>query len=661
MKKRLFYLITSALIILSLIPLNVSAATVDCNELLFAIELTDDGNAVITESWTFDYPASDFSRFSRSLLFKNGTSIDNISVMDKNGNEYTKINGFDSNRPEGCFAFEENYGKINIEAYHRTNNQKRIFVVKYTVHNIVVLHKDTAEFYYKIYDGVTDIGKIGVVQASITFPSEAQGDRVRIWAHSKVRGVSAIDSSTMVSFYSENVPTNYHTELRLLLPTELFLKSNNKTGIDAFESIITEEKGYASETSYVKEHPKTDYDIIAGNMDINKQYFRFIVYIIAFIIPGLFLLGLKKLSKKNSGTIYTGLYRFYKPTHTPEFYRELPSDTSPAEMALLMRLTGKLKGNLSNGYSATMLDLNLKGYLTFIPVKKKIVIGLPENENIDNLNKHEKILYNIIFESMLNYGDQNERTVKVDDMSMYIKNNAEDMQKRLREFDGEVESGLSDKNCLVFENHSKIYKEFFAEKDEKSILWMNVILIIISAVLLFASVITEIIWLGIAGLVVLFITFRLYRSRKDKKYLSQKAEDEGALWKAFVNFLEDFTLFKERDLPELKVWEKYLVYATAAGVSRKVLKKLPLAYPEIRDTNLNQTAFLYLMVNTGNSNRLFGGSTGDLFGALNVFENSTQAAINFHDSSTGSGGDGFGGSSSFGGGGGGGGGGVGND
>lgn len=659
MKNGFFKLSIIAFIVISIFPFNVSAATVDCNELLFAIELMDDGSAVITESWTFDYPNNDYSRFTRSLLYADWTYIDDISVMDKDGNKYNEISSSDSNRPEGSFAFKDENEEIKIEAYHRTRNASRTFIVKYTVHNIVILHKDTAEFYYKIYDGVNDIGPIGVVQASITFPSEAVGDGVRIWAHSGVRGETAIDSSTMVSFYSEDVPTNYHTELRLLLPTELFPKSENKTSKSAFESILEEEQKFSNDTSYSGYFPETDFEIIAEALDIDKDYVSFGVLGISIILPGALLLGLKKLSKKNTGKSTLVVKRHYQPSLAPEFYRELPSDITPAEMALLMRFVGKLQGSTANGYSATMLDLSLKGYLTFTQEKKKIIIGLPENVDIEKLQGHEKILYNIIYDSVWYNGDRDTRTVRVTDMSKYIRNNAEEMQKKLREFDNEVEYGLTGRDFYVYENHSKIYRNFFADMEEKSIFKMNLLLILISAGLLLASLFTEIIWLAIGGLVIITIIFGLYRSRKDKKYLSQKAEDEGALWDAFVNFLEEFTMFKDRELPELVIWEKYLVYATAAGVSKKVLKKLPLAYPEINSTDLNQTAFLYLMLNSGN-NRLFDSKGGDLFGALNVFENSTKAAANY-DNSSGSGGSGFGGSSSFGGGFGGGGGGVGND
>ena len=49
--------------------------------------------------------------------------------------------------------------------------------------------------------------------------------------------------------------------------------------------------------------------------------------------------------------------------------------------------------------------------------------------------------------------------------------------------------------------------------------------------------------------------------------------------------MEDFSLLNEREVPDLKLWEKYLVFATAFGISEKVLKQLKVVYPEITDMN----------------------------------------------------------------------------
>lgn len=66
--------------------------------------------------------------------------------------------------------------------------------------------------------------------------------------------------------------------------------------------------------------------------------------------------------------------------------------------------------------------------------------------------------------------------------------------------------------------------------------------------------------------------------------LDQQREDDLALWQAFGRFLDDFTTFEDKELPEFSVWREYMVYAVAMGNGRKVAKALALKYPEAFST-----------------------------------------------------------------------------
>ena len=56
--------------------------------------------------------------------------------------------------------------------------------------------------------------------------------------------------------------------------------------------------------------------------------------------------------------------------------------------------------------------------------------------------------------------------------------------------------------------------------------------------------------------------------------LTQFGEDEYAKWRGLYNFLSSETLINESTIVELALWEKYLIYATAFGISEKVIKAL---------------------------------------------------------------------------------------
>ena len=44
--------------------------------------------------------------------------------------------------------------------------------------------------------------------------------------------------------------------------------------------------------------------------------------------------------------------------------------------------------------------------------------------------------------------------------------------------------------------------------------------------------------------------------------------------KAFKNFLNDFSTMDEKDLPDIKLWEKYLVYAQVFSLADELRKQI---------------------------------------------------------------------------------------
>ena len=75
----------------------------------------------------------------------------------------------------------------------------------------------------------------------------------------------------------------------------------------------------------------------------------------------------------------------------------------------------------------------------------------------------------------------------------------------------------------------------------------------------------------------------IYLRTQANKYvlLTQLGEDEYAKWRGLYNFLNSETLINERTVVELPIWEKYLVYATAFGISEKVIKAISIRCPEV--------------------------------------------------------------------------------
>ena len=85
--------------------------------------------------------------------------------------------------------------------------------------------------------------------------------------------------------------------------------------------------------------------------------------------------------------------------------------------------------------------------------------------------------------------------------------------------------------------------------------------------------------------------------KRSLPYLSTKGLNEKAKWNGLEKYLKDYTLIGERKSITLPLYEKYLVYGTAFGVSRDALKELKIFksdnYEDIEvknvDMNINES------------------------------------------------------------------------
>ena len=131
---------------------------------------------------------------------------------------------------------------------------------------------------------------------------------------------------------------------------------------------------------------------------------------------------------------------------------------------------------------------------------------------------------------------------------------------------------------------------------------------------------------------------------------TKKGHEEYEKWKGLENFLKDFGKFKERDLPHIELWEKYLVYAMAFGIADRLAKTMQVKFKELKEQSRINTFDLYYINNFSNlNNQLNRNVSGAVRSAMN-----TKAAQSRSSSGSGFGG-GFSGGGGFGGGGGGGG------
>lgn len=99
------------------------------------------------------------------------------------------------------------------------------------------------------------------------------------------------------------------------------------------------------------------------------------------------------------------------------------------------------------------------------------------------------------------------------------------------------------------------------------------------------------------ALIIQIIVFSIHLSKIN--VLTQKGIDEMEEWKGLKKYMEDFSMLDKREIPEIVLWEKFLVYATVFGIANKVLKQLKIIYPNMNEQwNVNTYGYMYLMMNT---------------------------------------------------------------
>lgn len=70
--------------------------------------------------------------------------------------------------------------------------------------------------------------------------------------------------------------------------------------------------------------------------------------------------------------------------------------------------------------------------------------------------------------------------------------------------------------------------------------------------------------------------------------------DEYYKWLGLKRFIQHFGRFEEKDLPEMKLWEKYMVYATTFGVAKKLSKQMRLQNQNISSLSFPSMDPLFL-------------------------------------------------------------------
>ena len=309
----------------------------------------------------------------------------------------------------------------------------------------------------------------------------------------------------------------------------------------------------------------------------------------------------------------TSKHIFYTGTEYPEYYRDIPSDLDPNFAAFMVFSKGKKPKDDSGVYSALLLSLARKKYITLTEKYDDVEIRIlkrPGGYNNSNSSYLDHLFngnpsadpdaYTINGQYIMN-ADEAAQMEPLTPCEEYYYNllirqtydnviTMSDFQSRVMT-DYENSKSFSDsmKNSIV---NIGISEHYFQKADyaqpKKEINGKATMFIILGILLLIPVNLISYqnrMDLAFGGYSILGLTFVLagfYMRKEARKYILYSAlgEEEYAKWRGLYNFLNSETLMNERTIIELPVWEKYLVYATAFGLSEKIIEAIKIRCPE---------------------------------------------------------------------------------
>lgn len=619
--KKYFFSILFIFALFILSNSTVYAGELELRNLNYDVTLNADGSAYVTEKW--DISIDDTNTLFKTFEIDNSkySSITNVSLIETtNGinKPFTQIYEEKYHVDKNCFyALKNSKGQFEVAwgVHEDDDYARRTFEMNYTIIDAVKNYSDASEFYWQFISTESEIPADKII-GTISLPTNViNNEDFRVWAHGPLNGNITKVSSNTVRFEVSGLHSNTMLEARVVTPTYVFKDNKNTSSTSKLNDILSQEQKWANEANKKRE-------AIARRQKFMKfiTIAFFVISNIVGIVLAIFLIRKIKLYKnklKEAPNI--------KPTMPSKYYRDIPNKKStPAEAAFLYYFkTSSFSMHIPDVISATMLDLCMKKYLSFevsSDKKNEIKVVLTPNMDIHLLPKDEIIVYQMLEKVSSN----KEFTMK--DFEKYSQKHSSTFIKQYNSIEPNVKNevelqGNYDKNLITQ------YNNWLAKG-------LGFIFLAIFGSFMVASIIPSIIC-------------SIYCFKISGRYntLTQKGTDEKEAWLGLKNYMEDFSMMKEKEVPELALWEKYLVYATAFGISEKVLKQLKVIYPQITDIdymNSHGYSYLYWMY--------YGNISNNFIHSINSSVTSTYNAVNY-SSGSGSGG-GFSGGGGFGGGGG---------
>ena len=494
-----------------------------------------------------------------------------------------------------------------------------VFEIQYEMYNAAFRYADCSDLYLCMFseDAVNDLESF---RAEILFPDELMPS-----SGNYTYTTYGTDAHSFPVEESDTIYPGYHTFIIDLDEDELHFSPYN-------EYIEFDLVSYGPDKHKFTEYAGWNmyYDDVALEeiLEEQKEYAmlpakyresKLIVFVIFTILSGVvaFWIFYKKHNAQSK-------HFFYKPLMEYEYYRDIPSDLDPKFAKEFVFCKQKAIKDDSDVYSAIMLSLARKGYIDMHDAGKdnahiyikKCPYNQPQRaiESTDGGYTHFVGKYNVTvdYSTAENFGNPTPSTEEskfqgrqfVEELTQgetqffnLLVHHAKDNYISMKEFkqaivrdyartdsflramDNVTVSVGTDKGYFQKADYKQISKSFAGTVGFLKFLGYF-FLIIVNCISITTRM--DMVYGGYTIFALTCIIGAKYLKKTGEKLvlLTQMGEDEYAKWRGLYKFLSSSTLMNERTYIELPLWEKYLVYATAFGISEKVTKAINIRCPE---------------------------------------------------------------------------------
>lgn len=635
-------------ILISFFPLFVSALSVDnvnyeIEEVYINSTVDIVGSMHIQEAIVIK---GALNGFERTINFKNSSlekwesgkiNFENSSIYNARGVSLSKVTSNKINKEDIDWKLLDNWsnlygetesankGDTNVYTSENTNDGIKVriynpnesgyvvYMFDYYIDQAVVLHNDVAELYWTFIP--LDFDDIKNAHIQVTIPGTCTNETFRYWAHGplngEINGISEAKDDAGNYLYQGvianvgDIKEGMGTDIRMTFDKGIMSIADSvltKSDQDALEEIIKVETKRA--------------DVSNQQRKISKIVYYGIKGLSSFYLIGLIILWIH---------MYLKYDREYKSTFDQKYNREFTGDYEVEVVDYLMN-----KSISTNAMSASIMNLIYKKNIEVIENPNE-----PKNPTLrlksrENTSTSENKIIELLFDKIAIKKEGSELEVTTKEIEKYSKkaSTAEKFMNGYNAWKDEVESVAINEN--FFEDHTS--------KKALATLYLILGFIIIGFMFIFNM------FFPIFMLLIILssVSFVFYISTFKK--WSPKGREHFLKWKAFKNFLKDFGSFETKDLPEIKLWEKYLIYATLFGIAKEVGKTMKVRLTEMNNINNAYFPSSYIFYN----NYYIGNTISD---SINRSHTNSVSTINAEAArSSMSSGSGFGGGFSSGGG-----------